>query len=285
MVNSGGSPGANGTSEIREWRSWRKALAGVTHNLAALAVAAMWLPTAVIAATGAETKVVSHVYNGYARVKLADGSYNPVTYVFAEGGIFDGEPIGADSINEMGFDEVARIVAGSLKGQNFLSSQNVKATEQLIVLWYGTTRRTFDKPTAYRIIDSMNYRILGFQKEVNMANGLSFADFAQVLLNEARAGRYFVVLKAYDFEVAKKEKRLKLLWESRFSIQRQGVSFSSELPAMAQFAARTFGRETDGILNPDSIKGEVKFGELKVLGVETPDQSGQTPGVGDDVQK
>jgi hypothetical protein len=58
------------------------------------------------------------------------------------------------------------------------------------------------------------------------------------------------------------------LWESRFSIQRQAVSFDHELPVMAAFAARTFGKETKGILNPDTIKGTVKMDEVKVLGPE-----------------
>lgn len=59
-----------------------------------------------------------------------------------------------------------------------------------------------------------------------------------------------------------------LLWESRFSIQRQSVSFTDELPRMAQFAVRSFGSETNGIFNPDSVKSDVHMGDLKVLGVE-----------------
>lgn len=217
-----------------------------------------------------ETKVASHVFNGYARVKLADGSYKSESYVFANGGTFDGEPIAGDTIDTMGFDEVALIVADALKNQNFVSSHDLQTTDQMIMLWYGTTRRTVDKPTAYEIIERQNARILGFQKEFSSAGALSFTSFAHDFYDEFRAGRYFVVMKAYDAQVARKEKRLKLLWESRFSIQRQAVVFSDQLPSMSRFAARTFGHETNGILNPDSIKGEVKMGELKVLGYSGP---------------
>ena len=219
-----------------------------------------------VAPSNVETKVVSHVYNGYARMKLADGSYQPETYVFANGGTFDGEPVAGDTIS---FNEVARIVRTALKGQNFLSTNDPQATQQMIVLWYGTTRRTVDKPTAYELIDDQNARILGFQKEMSRASDLSFTSFAHDFYDEFRAGRYFVVLKAYDFQMAQKEKRLKLLWESRFSVQRQAVGFADQLPAMARFAARTFGRETKGILDPDAIKGDVKLGELKIIGPES----------------
>ncbi|MEO6993452.1 MAG: hypothetical protein ABI273_07475 [Lacunisphaera sp.] len=213
-----------------------------------------------------ETKVVSHTYNNYTRTVLADGSYKPETYVFTYGDIVDEEPIANDSMDSIGFDEVARLVATALKTKGYISNSNPDTTQQVIMLWYGNTRRTVAKPTAYELIESRNVRILGFQREQSAANKLSFTTIAQDFYEEFQAGRYFVVLKAYDFQVARKEKRLKLLWESRFSILRQANDFQTELPKMAQFAARTFGKETNGIFNPSSIKGEVKLGELKILG-------------------
>lgn len=213
-----------------------------------------------------ETKVVSHTYNHYARTVLPDGSYKPETYVFVYGDIVDEEPIANDSIGSIGFDEVARLVATALKTKGYISNSDPAATQQIIMLWYGNTRRTADKPTAYDLIESRNVRILGFQREQSASNKLSFTTIARDFYDEFQAGRYFVVLKAYDFQIARKEKRLKLLWESRFSIIRQGNDFQTELPQMAEFAARTFGKETNGIFNPSSIKGEVKLGELKILG-------------------
>ena len=38
------------------------------------------------------------------------------------------------------------------------------------------------------------------------------------LVSEIEVDRYFVVLLAYDFQVLWKEKKHKLLWETRFSI-------------------------------------------------------------------
>ena len=215
-----------------------------------------------------DTKVVSHVYNGYARVKLPDGSTQAETYVFAEGGMFDGQPIGGDTVGTIGFDEVARIVAQALRGQNYLPAPHDEAPKQLIMLWYGTTQSTADKPTAYELIEARNARILGFQLDRSRASDLSFTTMAEDFRREFEAGRYFVVIKAYDFAAAKNERRLKLMWESRFSIQRQAVNFDQELPVMAAFAARTFGQETKGIFNPDTIKGRIKMGDLKILGMD-----------------
>jgi hypothetical protein len=134
------------------------------------------------------------------------------------------------------------------------------------MVWYGKTQRTKDKPTAYQLTEDKISRILGFQNEASRANSLSFTSFASDFYDEFRAGRYFVVLKAYDFQFAQKEKRLKLLWECRFSIQSQAIDFTKKLPEMAQFAALTFGRETHGILTPRDIKGSVKMEEVKILG-------------------
>ena len=238
---------------------WYRLVAGVIVLLAA-AVAN--------AESKGETKVVSHVYNGYARVKLPDGSYRAETYVFGDGGMFDGEPIAGDTIGTIGFDEVARTVAQALSGQNYRPGPHGQAPQLLIMLWYGTTQRTAEKPVAYQLVEDRNARILGFQLDRSRANDLSFTTMAGDFFQEFQAGRYFVVLKAYDFATAIKEKRLKLMWESRFSIQRQAVSFEHELPVMAAFAARTFGQETKGILNPDTIKGTVKMDDIKVLGTE-----------------
>jgi len=231
-------------------------------------LALLTFATTTNAGSNGETLVVSHVYNGYARVKLPDGGYRPETYVFAKGGLFDGETVAGDDVSTIGFGEVARTVAATLKTQGFISSNDPEKTGLMIMLWFGTTRDTADKPVAYRIVEEQNVRILGFQNELARADMLSFTSFARDFYDEFHARRYFVVLKAYDFQVAKKEKRLKLLWESRFSIRSQAVSFTAELPVMTAFAARTFGRETRGILDPDSIKGRVKIGELTILGEE-----------------
>ncbi|HVZ63640.1 MAG TPA: hypothetical protein VG936_03555 [Lacunisphaera sp.] len=222
-----------------------------------------------------DTLVVSHVYNGYAREAAAGGGYRPETYAFAEGGLIDGQMAAGDDVSTMGFGPVAATVAGALKSQGYLASADPEKTKLMIMLWYGTTRDTSYRIGGAPIADkaglrSRAARLLGFQKEYSRAGTLSFTDLGENFANELYGDRFFVVLKAYDFQVARKEKRLKLLWESRYSIRRQAVTFSAELPVMSGFAARTFGHETNGIFDPSSIEGRVNLGELEVLGEAKP---------------
>lgn len=216
----------------------------------------------------AETLVVSHVYNGYTRTKLPGGGFKPETYTFAEGGLFEDAPADNDTVSTVGFSDVAHTVADALKIQSYVSAKDPEKIDQMIMLWYGTTMNLKGaiKVPWFHDVRAQNVRILGFEKEQSRADSLSFTTFASDFYDEFYSDRYFVVLKAYDFQVARKEKRLKLLWESRFSIRRQGADFVTELPAMSKFAALTFGRETNGILERDSLKGNVELGELKSLG-------------------
>lgn len=58
-------------------------------------------------------------------------------------------------------------VAAALKPQNFTASADPAKTDYMIMLWYGTTRRTVEKPIAYELIGRQNVRILGFQRELS----------------------------------------------------------------------------------------------------------------------
>jgi hypothetical protein len=82
---------------------------------------------------------------------------------------------------------------------------------------------------------------------------------------ELEEDRYFVVLKAYDFPLAQKEKKLKLLWEIRYSIEGRGNKFDEKLPAMTRSAARYFGQATDGLVHEDLPAGKVRIGTPTVV--------------------
>lgn len=248
---------------------------GAGIRLGLLAAILLTAETGAYAKAKGDTLVVAHVYNGYARETRPDGLYRPETYTFAEGGLIDGLMAAGDEVSTLGFGPVAATVAGALKSQGYLASADPEKTQLMIMLWYGTTRDTSYHVGGPPVADSpglrsRNARLLGFQKEYSRAATLSFTDWGENFYNELYADRFFVVLKAYDFQVARKEKRLKLLWESRYSIRRQAVNFTAELPVMSGFAARTFGHETNGILDPNSVEGHVNLGELKVLGEAKP---------------
>jgi hypothetical protein len=92
-------------------------------------------------------------------------------------------------------------------------------------------------------------------------------DYArQDLLDEIELNRYFVVIMAYDFQLLWKEKKHKLLWETRFSIRQMHHEFDKDLPAMAKDASKYFGRDTGGLIHGSVPIGQVDIGELKSLG-------------------
>jgi hypothetical protein len=86
------------------------------------------------------------------------------------------------------------------------------------------------------------------------------------LVAEIEENRYFVVLMAYDFQLLWKQKKHKLLWQTRFSISERHNAFDKALPFMAQYAARYFGQDSHGLLRDSVPEGQVEIGEVKSLG-------------------
>jgi len=62
------------------------------------------------------------------------------------------------------------------------------------------------------------------------------------LVDDIEHNRYFVVLMAYDFQVLWKQRKHKLLWETRFSIREQGNDFEKVLPAISRYASSISAR-------------------------------------------
>ena len=251
-------------------RNVRRASAASGYCRVGTVVAIVTGAVVIAMASGENTMVISHVFNGYTRHKEANGQYRNETYVFAKGGLLNEERIDGDTVNTIGFNEVARTVANALKAQDYVPGADADHIEQMIMLWYGTTADTQYDSSIRKFTDTpMNMkekaRILGWERDLSRAGSLMWADVGRTFLKEYNAGRYFVVLKSFDFQVARKEKRLKLLWESRFSIQRQGLDFTAELPDMANSAAITFGKETGGIIHREPPEGHVEIGDVEVV--------------------
>ncbi len=240
------------------------------------------------AAAGDITAVSSRVSDGYARTKLADGSFQPETYAFGEGGHLSGSTAD-ETIDKLKFIEVARTITGPLAGQQYLPAKDPKQTKLLIMVYWGTTTGSAEDPTLPNTndvemklmfrsqrdhADVRNARLLGYDAEdiigTDYGRGLLLTALhrkTEDLLDEIEDNRYFVVLMAYDFQLLWKEKKHKLLWETRFSIRENRNDFGKVLPDMAQFASRYFGRDTHGLVRKP-LKENVNLGELKILGVE-----------------
>jgi hypothetical protein len=128
-------------------------------------------------------------------------------------------------------------------------------------------------------VDLMNARMLGYDSEGLIGtdygnwvghNGMT-ASRRDDLIAEIEDNRYFVVLVAYDFQVYWKQKKLKALWETRFSINEPRNNFTKALPVMAQYASIYFGQDSHGLIRTRIPEGNVKLGEPKSLGeADTP---------------
>jgi hypothetical protein len=259
------------------------------------------------------TAVASRVSKEYVRIKLADGSFQPESYAFGEGGSWGGQ-IKDATIDKLQFKDVARVIADPLAGQKYLPARDPAKTKLLIMVYWGTTAvagRPDEDPLYqqyYALMDE--YRMMlaaGSPEAPNMFTAalhmLSIANHQRDILNFKNAGmlgydstgliatdygkylshtalgaetrvevaeieenRYFVVLMAYDFQLMWKEKKHKLLWETRFSVNERHNQFDKALPLMAQYASRYFGQDSHGLLRNRVPDGRVEVGDVKSLG-------------------
>jgi hypothetical protein len=118
------------------------------------------------------------------------------------------------------------------------------------------------------LIDEQNAMMLGYDswwaETAQFRN--SPQDYRRAdMLAELESRRYFVVLMAYDFQKLWKEKKPKLLWETRFSVREDGDDFTKHLAAMAGSAAAYFGQDSGKLLHKPLPEGRVDVGEIKNL--------------------
>ncbi len=112
-------------------------------------------------------------------------------------------------------------------------------------------------------VDIKNANILGYDSwwaDTVRFQGLPFT-FRDDMIRELEDPRYFVVLMAYDFQLMWKQKKVKLLWETRYSIRERGNDFDKQLAAMTRSAARYFGQDSKGLVHKELPQGHVEVGE------------------------
>jgi hypothetical protein len=85
-------------------------------------------------------------------------------------------------------------------------------------------------------------------------------------IDAIEADRYFVILQAFDFPLLWKQKKIKLLWETRFSLDQRSHDFGRDLPRMAQIASQYFGQDSRGLVSKPVPQGNVDIGDVKSLG-------------------
>jgi hypothetical protein len=82
--------------------------------------------------------VSSKVAPDYIRAKLTDGTYKPEYYSFGKGGNWGGE-IKDDTIDKLGFMDIARTIAPSLESQKYFPARDPATTKLVIMVYWGTT--------------------------------------------------------------------------------------------------------------------------------------------------
>ena len=164
-------------------------------------------------------------------------------------------------------------------GHGYQQGKDPDSTNLLIMVYWGTTVGGFhEKKGKFRdILDLKNAQLLGFDSEGtfsrsfgnNIASNINKQVHSQMMA-ALEVSRYFVVLRAFDFQSSWKEKKLKLLWETRFSIDQRHNDFDMALPVMAQYASQAFGQDSSGLLLTLVPDGHVILGDVKSLGEVTP---------------
>jgi hypothetical protein len=240
------------------------------------------------------TAVFSGVSEDYARNKLPDGTYGSESYAFGKGGYY-GSGSSDATIDGESFMSIAQNIAQPLADHNFVPTRDPKKAKLLIMVYWGATRGTVDPasenfiygrvgrpkgvnwstellgPVSYQggLEDLRNAMILGYAGDIAATHpriGVIHNVKRDDLIDDIEHNRYFVVMMAYDFQMMWREKKHKLLWETRFSIREQGNDFAKMLPGMARYASQYFGQDSHGLVRRALPEGNVEIGVLQTLG-------------------
>lgn len=278
-----------------------------SKNFALLALLAAALPAAAgplgyVSDSEKLDAVSAKTFSGYARTRAPDGSYAPEFYVFGNGGQVGGTTPGMNeaslipggtivgntvsdpTIDRMNFDSVVGDIQPALVAEKYLPAKHPEETRLLIMVYWGRSfggRHVSDGAIRDRI-DYHNATLMGFDSDPSIKAlcdpSLAFwgkgvldtliTNTRGRVLSALEADRYYVILRAFDFQYAWRQRKIRLLWETRFSLSERSNAFNEALPGMAQTAARYFGRDTGGLMLDTVPDGQVNIGTLKSLGTE-----------------
>jgi len=247
-------------------------------------------PFSLISDSETLTAVSAKEFNGYSRTQRADGTFETETFAFGNGGPITAQLISVrdPTIDDVGFNSIAHKIAVPLARQNYVSTRSPDRTGLLIMVFWGRTTGTASLATANRAawgesvdaLDAWNAHLLGFdRRDFQMSFTPSLAGFdtslKPMLLRQSyhdthdslAVDRYFVVLRAFDFQALWRHKQVRALWETRFSLSERHHDFGEELPEMARVASIYFGQDSHGLVRiPPVPEGRIDIGELQNLG-------------------
>jgi hypothetical protein len=93
---------------------------------------------------GSEASIVavsSKVSADYSRKREADGSYAVEAVAFGKGGIWGGS-MSDKTLDRVAFDEVAKLIAGPMAAQHYVSGRGPNDTKILVMVYWGATEPT-----------------------------------------------------------------------------------------------------------------------------------------------
>jgi hypothetical protein len=261
----------------------------------------LFRPFSLVSGSEQLTAVSAKVFSGYIRDRNADGSYRVETYAFGNGGMVSPMVAGADiggivamgsahgggavsdpTIDDMSFATLSRTIARPLAEQGYMPTRDPNDTKLLIMVYWGRSAGSYLERDGGEkdYIDAWNAQLMGFDSErfirertdistVFLGRSLRSQILDQVHSADITAlqmDRYYVVMRAFDFQTAWRQRRIRLLWETRFSLSERQHDFTKELPTMAHTASRYFGQDTKGLIRARIPEGRVEIGDVKSLG-------------------
>jgi hypothetical protein len=233
------------------------------------------------------TAVASKVSSDYVRTKLPDGSFQPESYAFGEGGNWGGE-ISDATIDKLHFIDVARTIAAPLEGQRYLPSKDPNRTKLLIMVYRGTTVAPEPPETdpLYQVYyqDLAQFRRLMDQGYVDQADAvltaglhvLAMANRQRDRLDFKNAGMIgyessgligtdrgeYVAHTALGVD---QRDQVSEIEENRFSVSERHNAFDKALPGMARYAAEYFGQPSNGLVRTRVPEGNVEIKEPTLI--------------------
>ena len=224
----------------------------------------------------------------------ADGSIQPERYGFAIGGDINRLASGLESssslytadnsIDKVSFATIAKVIEGPLHSQHYEPTPEPKDATLLIVIFWGRSigSAQFSGSDLGTLvggdvdkINGQNAKLMGYDSTHLFDRG--YNDPSNMMSNIRRQvhstdlaaieqDRYFIILQAFDFQSAWKKKKVRLLWETRFSLDQRRHDFGKDLPRMANAACEFFGQDTHGIITKPIPEGHIEIGPVKTIG-------------------
>jgi len=179
-------------------------------------------------------------------------------------------------------NDLARLKAGKEQGMGSLDTGRGGAAEDGGAL-EGLMLALLMENRARDQINERNARVLGYLDDINESNDIrrwaGGGDRYRDLVADVEESRYYIVISAYDFPELSKNRKKKLLWQTRVSVPTPGNGFDDSMVAMMKNASRYFGQDSGRLIRGEESKGKVELGDLKFLGEanELPPSSEEKP--------